>query len=265
MMIDIHTHILPGIDDGAGNLEDSLALARAAVAEGITGLIATPHHADGRYMNNASFVSEQVERLKEELAARQIPLELFVGQEIRVHSDMLDVWSAKELATLAGSKYILLEMPSASVPSRMLEYIHEFVIMGINPIIAHPERNAEVVKYPDKLNEMIEAGAYGQMTTHSLLGGFGKQIERRAWQLCREGLIHVISSDAHHMERRGFRLREAYDRVSKELGVEIVKTYLDNSESVISNRDLIEPSVKSNKSRGNSWFKLPNFFHNIDR
>lgn len=255
-MIDIHTHILPGIDDGAADLEDSLDLARAAVADGIKGIIATPHHADGRYTNHAAFVTEQVERLREELAAREIPLELYVGQEIRVHSDMLDAWNAGELATLAGSNYILLEMPSSSIPKRMLDYIHELVIMGIRPIIAHPERNAEVAKNPEKLREMIEAGAYGQMTTHSLLGGLGKQIERKSWQLCKDGLIHLISSDAHHTVRRGFRLKEAYSKVNKELGEGFVKTYMDNAESIISNRDLIDRSAKSSIFGKFKWFNF---------
>ncbi|AZN38595.1 tyrosine-protein phosphatase [Paenibacillus albus] len=255
-MIDIHTHILPGIDDGATNIEDSLDLARAAVADGITALIATPHHADGRYTNHAAFVTEQVERLREELANHQIPLEVYAGQEIRVHSDMLDAWSANELATLAGSRYILLEMPSSSIPKRMLEYIHELTIMGIRPIIAHPERNAEVVKHPDKLKEMIEAGAFGQMTTHSLLGGFGKQIERKAWQLCRDGLIHIISSDAHHTVRRGFRLKEAYNRLKSEFGEGFVKTYIANAESIISNSEMIDCPSKSSSTRWLNWFKF---------
>ncbi|RAP74020.1 tyrosine-protein phosphatase [Paenibacillus montanisoli] len=259
-MIDIHTHILPGIDDGAADFDESLDLARAAVADGITAMIATPHHANGRYMNDAAFTREQVERLRESFAAHKIPLDLYIGQEVRIHSDMFDAWSAGELATLAGSRYILLEMPSSTVPKRMLEYIHEFTIMGIRPIIAHPERNAEVVQNPDKLREMVDAGAYGQVTTHSILGGFGKQIERSAWQLCRTGLIHTLSSDAHHIHRRGFRLREAYDRVRSELGEQFEQCYIHNAEAIIANQELIESPVTKTRQKGKSWRNILNFF-----
>ncbi|WP_308636717.1 tyrosine-protein phosphatase [Paenibacillus silvisoli] len=259
-MIDIHTHILPGIDDGAADLDESLDLARAAVADGITGLIATPHHANGKYMNEAGFVRNQIEQLQATLAENQIPLQLYVGQEVRVHSDMFDAWNAAELATLAGSTYILLEMPSSTVPKRMLEYIHEFTIMGIRPIIAHPERNAEVVQNPDKLREMVEAGAYGQVTTHSILGGFGKQIERASWQLCRAGLIHTLSSDAHHVQKRGFRLHEAYVKVRNELGEEFERCYKLNAEAIIANRELLESPMETSSQKGKGWLKILNFF-----
>ncbi|SDX26681.1 tyrosine-protein phosphatase [Paenibacillus sp. CF384] len=259
-MIDIHTHILPGIDDGAADMEEALDLARAAVSDGITGLIATPHHANGRYMNDAAFTHQQVELLRERLVTEQISLDLYVGQEIRIHSDMFEALSAGELTTLAGSRYILLEMPSSSVPKRMLEYIHEFTIMGIRPIIAHPERNAEVVQNPSKLREMVDAGAYGQVTTHSLLGGFGKQIERSAWQLCQEGLIHTLSSDAHHVVRRGYRLQEAYKRVREELGENFEQCYRQNAESIIKNYVFNESPVVDKTSKSKNLLNLLKFF-----
>lgn len=235
-MIDIHTHILPGLDDGANDWEDTLNMARAAVAEGITTLVATPHHANGRYDNKAVEVKEHTRLINERLIAAGVPITIRPGQEIRVHDDLLEAWHREELLPLAGSEYVLIEMPSSRVPKEMIELIHELRILNLKPIIAHPERNAEVAKQPERLAELIEKGAFAQVTTHSLLGGFGRRIEQSAWSLCRSGLIHVVSSDAHHLERRGFRLREAYDAIRERMGEQWESYFLNNALCVAEDR-----------------------------
>ncbi len=217
-MIDIHTHILPGLDDGASDWDDTLKMAQAAVAEGITTIIATPHHANGRYDNPATDVRERVSRANERLTAEGVPVTIASGQEIRVHGDLLDAWHRGELLTLADTAYVLIEMPFSHVPKNMKELIHELGILRLRPIIAHPERNAEIAGRPRLLAELIELGACSQMTTHSLLGGFGRQVRQAAWTLCESGLVHLVSSDAHHPERRGFRLREAYGAIRERMG-----------------------------------------------
>ncbi|WP_233146888.1 tyrosine-protein phosphatase [Paenibacillus selenitireducens] len=233
MMIDIHTHILPGVDDGAANWNDALNMARAAVAEGITTMIATPHHANGRYHNTALEVVEHVRHMNEQFMAMGVPLTIQSGQEIRLHGDLLEAWLRKELLPLAGSSYILIELPSSGIPKEMLELIHELNVMNLKPIIAHPERNAEIVRYPDRLAQLIEIGAFAQVTTHSLLGDFGRRIEKTAWSLCRSGLIHIVSSDAHHVERRGFRLRETYDVIRERMGQPWENYFLNNAQRIM--------------------------------
>jgi protein-tyrosine phosphatase len=235
-MIDIHTHILPGLDDGAENWSDTLKMARAAVAEGITTIIATPHHANGNYTNKAVEVTEHTLRINEQLIAAGVPVAIMPGQEIRVHDDLLEAWYREELLTLAGSNYVLIELPSSHIPREMKELIHELHILKLKPIIAHPERNAEIVKHPERLAELVEDGAFAQITTHSLLGGFGRQIELSAWSLCRSGLIHVVSSDAHHVERRGFRMREAYAVIRNRMGEQWEIYFLNNAVCVVENR-----------------------------
>ncbi|OBZ11238.1 tyrosine-protein phosphatase [Bacillus sp. FJAT-26390] len=232
-MIDIHTHILPGIDDGAASFDDTLNMARAAVSEGITTIIATPHHANGTYTNTANDVAEHTSSINEQLLAAGVPVTIRTGQEIRVHDDLLDAWNRKELLPLADSSYVLIEMPSSRIPKSMIELVHELNILNLKPIIAHPERNAEVVKHPERLAELIEAGAFAQVTSHSLLGGFGKRIEQASWSLMKAGLIHIVSSDAHHIERRGFRLREAYDSIERRMGEQWVSYLQMNAESII--------------------------------
>jgi len=235
-VIDVHTHILPGIDDGAADWDDTLRMARAAAAEGITRLVATPHHANGRYHNLSLSVRELVREANERLAEAGLSLAVLAGQEIRVHDDLLEAWNREELLTLAGSDYVLIEMPSSIVPKDMYELVHELSVLNLKPVIAHPERNKEVAEHPERLVELIGAGAYAQVTTHSLLGGFGRGIQRTAWALCRNGLIHLVSSDAHHAERRGFRLREAYDAVSRRMGTEWTDYFQDNARRVADNR-----------------------------
>ncbi|MCA0756504.1 protein tyrosine phosphatase [Paenibacillus sp. N4] len=235
-MIDIHTHILPGLDDGAADFNDTLDMARAACSEGITTIIATPHHANGTYTNLAIDVAKHTLTVNERLRAEGVPVTVAAGQEIRVHDDLLDAWNRKELLSLAGSRYVLLEMPSSRIPKGMEELVHELGILKLKPIIAHPERNAEVVQHPERLAELVEAGAFAQVTTHSLLGGFGRKIEQSAWTLLKKGCIHIVSSDAHHIERRGFRMGEAYAAVERTLGEQWKNYLLDNARAVLEDR-----------------------------
>ncbi|MGM0883183.1 MAG: tyrosine-protein phosphatase [Bacillota bacterium] len=261
IMIDIHTHILPGLDDGAANWDETLHMARAAAAEGITTIIATPHHANGRYINTATEVEEHTMRVNEQLIAAGVPVTIMPGQEIRVHDDLLEAWDRRELLPLAASSYVLIEMPSSRIPRAMNELIHELRIMQLKPIIAHPERNAEIVEHPERLDDLIREGAYAQVTTHSLLGGFGRRIEQSAWSLCSSGLIHIVSSDAHHLERRGFRLREAYNAIHARMGAEWESFFLSNAQCVIENKSLGSMPIVTHTSRG-VWKRLISYFQN---
>ncbi|WP_373230151.1 tyrosine-protein phosphatase [Cohnella sp.] len=258
-MIDIHTHILPGLDDGAANWDETLNMARAAVSEGITTIIATPHHANGFYNNLAVEVAQHTLRINEQLIAAGVPIAIMPGQEIRVHDDLLEAWYREELLSLAGSNYVLIEMPSSRIPREMSELIHELQIMKLKPIIAHPERNAEIAKHPERLAALVEEGALAQVTTHSLLGGFGRRIEQAAWSLCKSGLIHIVSSDAHHLERRGFRMREAYDVIRERMGEQWESYFLNNARCVVEDKPFgsipaIEPSSEGALSRFLSYF-----------
>lgn len=258
-LIDIHTHILPGLDDGASSDEDALQLARAAHEEGITTIIATPHHANGVYLNAAAEVTRHVQALNEKLVLEGLPVTLFPGQEIRVHDDLLDAWHRGELLSLAGSKYVLLEMPSSRIPQTMGDLVHELGVMGLKPIIAHPERNAEVVSQPERLEELLDLGAYAQVTTHSLLGGFGKRIEQSAWTLLKRGSIHIVSSDAHHVERRGFRLAEAYSAIDRVIGREW-SDYLQANASAVALNESFDDQPRGRPAQQSAVRKLFSFF-----
>lgn len=252
-MIDIHSHILPGLDDGSCDLDESIAMAEEAVREGIATIIATPHHANGKYWNEAAQVRDAVSALREALASRNIPLNVVEGQEIRVYRDLLDDIQSGSAITLAGSPYILLEFPSSRIPERVEDLIHELKLLGLTPIIAHPERNAEIASQPDKLLRFVQLGALSQVTSHSINGLFGKSVQECSVQLCRRNLVHFISSDAHNLSNRAFDLGAAYDAIAGMLGPKYVAYYQTNAELLIAARpiDLWEPSTQARK-----WYQF---------
>ncbi|MGO4110673.1 tyrosine-protein phosphatase [Paenibacillus sp. YAF4_2] len=260
-MIDVHTHILPGIDDGAADWEYSIKLARAAAAEGITGIVATPHHYDGKYSNDVETVKALTEELNGKLTELDIPVRILPGQEIRAHNDFLTNWQSGKLLPMGLSSYVLIEMPSSQIPRSMEQIVYELRLLGIRTVIAHPERNAEVVQEPNRLAELVELGAYAQVTTHSLLGGFGRGIEKAAWTLCRRGLIHIVSSDAHHLEWRGFRMKEAYERVEQELGPAWRRYFERNAQAIWDARSLTDqPTILQATTKTAGWNKIKSLF-----
>ncbi|OBZ09809.1 hypothetical protein A8L34_21290 [Bacillus sp. FJAT-27264] len=239
-MIDIHCHILPFLDDGASDWDAALAMASDALADGITSIVATPHHANGQYMNPASNTMLAVEELNERLRRAGNPLNVLPGQEVRVYSDLLADLEQGELLTLAGSRYLLLEMPSSRIPRNMEEVCHELIIQGIVPIIAHPERNAEVAAEPSKLLKLTEIGVLGQLTAQSLAGTFGSKLQKLSLELCRVGAVHMIASDAHDSVHRPFGLSEAYRKLEVEMGLEVCDYFRDNTQKIVMNEQVFQ-------------------------
>jgi protein-tyrosine phosphatase len=255
-MIDIHTHILPGIDDGAEDLEESLLMARFAVAEGIHTIIATPHHANGRYDNPAAVVQQKLAELNAALREERIPLTVHAGQEIRVYSDLIEDYHAGHAISLHQSQYILLELPSGEVPSDMEDLLHELQVRRLVPIIAHPERNLEIASKPSILAELVEMGFLSQVTSHSINGLFGRKIQKLSLELCKKKLIHFVSSDAHNMTNRSFGLSAAYLQIRGELGVEQMQYYMNNAERLYRNMPIDVPEPVSGMKK---WWRMKVF------
>ncbi|WP_217558218.1 tyrosine-protein phosphatase [Paenibacillus sp. GbtcB18] len=217
-MIDIHTHILHGLDDGPGSLEQSLEMARMAVSNGISTVFATPHHRTSRYFTPSADIKEAVAGLNASLLEHGIPLHVKSGQEIRVTPNLINDWYEDTLLTLGGTRYLLIECPAHSLPAELAEICHECSVLGLVPVIAHPERNAEVAGDPDKLLQLAEWGAAFQLTSDSILGTFGSKVQSLAFELCSRRLIHLVASDAHDLIRRPFRLSEAYEKIEAKIG-----------------------------------------------
>ena len=157
-LVDLHCHILPAIDDGSPSLEASLELARQAVADGIRYILATPHHMDRHYLNHAGDVYAAVKAFQAELDANDIPLTIFPGQEVHLNGQLME--NVDDLLGIDASRhYLLLELPHEMVPSYLDEMIFQLSCEGITPVIAHPERNAQIIAEPQRLYKLIEDGS----------------------------------------------------------------------------------------------------------
>ncbi len=218
-MIDIHCHILPGVDDGATTLKDSIEMAKAAVEEGITTIIATPHH-NHHFQNHGENIKNQVARLNEHLRNEKIDIEILEGQEPRITGDIIEDIDSGEILTLCNSgQYVHIELPSNQVPSYTHSIIFELRLKGITPIIVHPERNSEIIENSSLLYDLVTEGALTQVTAGSVIGNFGKKIQKFSYQLIEHNLTHFIASDAHNISNRSFHLRRAYQDVETKLGI----------------------------------------------
>ncbi|MFK4307400.1 protein-tyrosine phosphatase [Bacillus sp. RC242] len=237
IVIDLHCHILPGVDDGAGVVTDSLEMARQAVAEGIHTIVATPHHKNGKYDNERTHIIPQVKQLNDELQRTNIPLNILPGQEVRLYGDIVEDYEAGKIVTLnENHKYMLIEFPSNHVPRYAEQLLYEICVKGMTPIIVHPERNAELIERPDKLYNFVSKGALTQVTAGSLLGNFGKKIKKFSLQLVEHKLTHMIASDAHNTTSRGFHLGASYDLIQKEFGIDVMSDLRENPSVLINGK-----------------------------
>ncbi|USK63490.1 tyrosine-protein phosphatase [Peribacillus frigoritolerans] len=241
-MIDIHCHILPGVDDGSADMKESLSMARKAVEAGITHLFATPHHLNEKYVNVKSNIIVRVVRLNESLKQNNIPLTIHLGQEVRIHRDIFTSLEKEEILTLNDNgTYLLLELPSGRVPTYTQEVIYELLLKGITPIIVHPERNKELIANHKLLFELVQEGALTQITSGSIIGKFGKSIQSFSNKIIQHNLAHFIATDAHNIGSRGFTLQQAYETISKVHGIECTFHFKENAEQLLKNQS---PSVE---------------------
>ncbi len=206
-MIDLHSHVLHGIDDGPGEIDGSLAIARVAVDVGIRTLVATPH-VSWRYPNKAEVIARLVSGLNERLAAEDVPLEVRAGAEIAM--TRVGETPAGELGELdlGGGGWILLEPPFAPVASGLKEVVDGLQRRGHRILLAHPERCPAFHRDPALLEELVRSGALTSVTAGSLVGRFGEQPRTFALSMARQGLMHNVASDAHDPVARAPGLRE---------------------------------------------------------
>ena len=208
-MIDTHCHLLPGLDDGAPDDAVALAMARAAVADGVTAIVATPHMREGDYLNERPTVLEAVARFRELLARNGVPLAIQSGSEVHLSTRLVERVIKRRILTygdrVPGQEqpaYLLLECPYRSRPIRLDETAFELLLAGIVPVIAHPERIRWFQEDPARYEELVGRGVLGQMTTSSLLGTFGRRVRALSESFVQRGLVHVLASDAHDTEYR---------------------------------------------------------------
>jgi len=235
-VIDIHCHILPGLDDGPQTLETATSMAEAAAGDGIKTVIATPH-TDGIRVNRETVATAAAE-LNRELNRRNIAVTLLPGHELPCH--LAPALAASH--TLAGSRYVLLEYPPAYIPGDALTILYGLVDQGLVPIIAHPERNSGFLAQPDLLTEHREAGALVQVTASALTGGQGPDIRQCALYLLSRGMVDFLATDSHGPGFRAPLLRKPLDRAARLLGRSRARRLVrDNPEKIL--RDAPFPTI----------------------
>ncbi len=217
-LTDLHTHILPGVDDGAADDAAALAMARAAVEDGIERVAATPHNLRLPPGAGRAALEARVAALQRALDAAGLPLALVAGAEIALIASLPQMLDAGECVTLNRSRYLLLEPPYAGLPPRVEDLIFQAQVRGLAPILAHPERCAGLERSLPLLRRLVERGLLVQITAGSLEGRFGRHPQRLARSLLAGGLVHVIASDAHAPGDRAPRLRSAEALAARLLG-----------------------------------------------
>jgi len=204
-MIDIHCHLLPGIDDGAATIEQSLDLARFAVADGITHMVVTPHIQPGVYENDLKSIKLTFEQFKAALAANDIGLNVAMAAEVRICPEiiyMLDNGDLPLFMDADGKRTVLLELPHSHVPPGTDQMIRWLQGQGIGVLIAHPERNKDLMRKFDLIRKLHDAGCLFQITAGSVAGRFGETPRLIAEKIIRQGWCHLLASDAHNLRNR---------------------------------------------------------------
>lgn len=219
--VDIHCHLLPGIDDGAQNMPMALSMTQAAVDNGIGRIVLTPHIQPGIYDNNIALIQATFEQYQAEVLAAGINVELAFAAEYHLTPELLAAVEAQQvpyLGELDGEKVLLLEMPHTSVPATVIQLVRWLRANNIRPLIAHPERNQEIIRHPEKIRPLASLGALFQLTAGSLTGVFGSKSRQSAEQILTAGLGHVIASDAHNLSRRSPELLEGMQAAAEIVG-----------------------------------------------
>ncbi|GAB3063779.1 tyrosine-protein phosphatase [Salinicoccus sesuvii] len=244
-MIDIHNHVLIGIDDGPKTEEEAVALLKQAIDNGITDIIATPHHHSGAFLNPRSKIIEKMEELSKLIETHQLDIKVHPGQEIRINGDMVTELQFDVSIPLNQSQYVLVEFSFTEVPNYVEKLLYDLQMKGYIPVIAHPERCKPITKNPNRLYEIIEKGAIAQVTASSISGALGQNLKETSLAMIENNLAHVISSDAHSTKTRPFLLKEAYEVVTEELGENFTEVLQLNAGAILHNKEVkVKPPQK---------------------
>lgn len=256
-MVDLHTHILPGFDDGARDLGEALAMACLAAEDGITCLLATPHWATGEYVPEKGEVLLAVDVINARLAEEEIPVKVLPGAEYRLEPGLPERFHKGELLTLGGTgRYLLVEFPATLIPPFAEDLLYALQLLGLTPVVAHPERSPALASNPGFLRALVGRGVLAQVTAASVTGEFGKEARRLALTFLQEGLAHFVASDAHSPEGRAPVLSPALREVERRLGKGTAEYLLENARRVVAGRGITERPADRRATKEKSFFSL---------
>lgn len=238
-MIDIHSHILPGVDDGSDSFEKSMRMLKCAADDGISGIILTPHNKPGHRHMHFSKMASNVEKLQKLMAEGNIKIELYIGSELYYRSGLLEEIENDISATLAGSSYVLLEF----TPLEDYDYIrngcYSLLMGGYYPVLAHAERYQNVCSKKYGIDELIEMGCYIQVNAGSVMGKAGPRVKRFVRNMLKRRQVHFIATDAHDLKKRAPCLSDCANFIRKKYGDDYSeKLFCENPLCVIRDKDI---------------------------
>jgi protein-tyrosine phosphatase len=243
-MFDLHSHILPGIDDGAADLSVSLEMARMYIDDGVECIACTPHILPGLYHNTGSQIRKAVERLQVELYDAGLGLRLFPGADNHVIPGFVEGLRSGQLLSIADTRYVLVEPPHHVAPARMEDLFFSLIVAGYVPILTHPERMAWIEAKYETIRRLVQRGVWMQITCGALYGTFGRQPKYWAERMLDEGLVHILATDAHEADRRIPDLGKGRLAAEQRLGpVEAVHLVATRPAGILNNLEPIELPV----------------------
>jgi protein-tyrosine phosphatase len=265
MMIDLHTHILPGLDDGAQSIKESLSMAKIAENDGIKKMVATPHLFRGNSLHeDLSTIEKKRTELSGALKESNIHVEIFAGAEVHISHNLIDeIKKNRENLVLNHSSYMFVEFPSEHVFSGVKNLFFELISEGITPIIAHPERNSIFVRNPSLLYELVQMGGLSQVNSGSFSGLYGRRVEEAVLHFLELNLIHFIASDCHNTRSVASRLSEAVMRAQSIVGKDKARALVkDNPQAVLDDEEIpYLPEPVNPKEKDKSFkIKIPKIF-----
>lgn len=246
-MVDLHTHIINGIDDGSKSETMSLQMLKISESSGVRAIVATPHFIAGRFDCDYNKVKENVDNLKALAEDNDINIEIYPGQEVYYSKDLVQYYNDNLIGTINDSRYMLIELPMADFDiDEVINSIYELQIRGITPVIAHGERYKPFIKKPSLINKLIDEGYLFQLNTGSITGQFGKDVKKTAELYFKNGIYSFIGSDAHRDKGRNTNISD----FKKLLHEDDINIFEENSYKVLRNEEVQFDGYKIKEKKG---------------
>lgn len=237
--IDMHSHILPQVDDGSRNMEQTISMLKIAYEEGIRTIVATSHYYPGRFEEPAKVLIERLKEVKECIADTLPDMELFLGSEIYYSHDSIRLLKEGVIPAIADTGYILVEFSPFAEYRYLKSGVQDFILEGYIPILAHAERYKNVVKDLDRVMELIDTGVCIQVNAMSITGEMGRNYQRIAKKLLKNQCVHIIATDAHSERSRAPRMKKCYEYAAKKYGIDYAEElFLYNQKKILKNQYL---------------------------
>lgn len=248
-MIDIHSHILPGVDDGSKSIEETLKMLELTKIDGVNTIVATPHFYRGYYENNYEDIVKLGQQVKTAAKKENINMDIVLGQEVFLDKCTLEDYKSGRIACIEKTNYMLVELPMTFMPKDALDIIYELEIRGVRPILAHPERYRYIIDNPSKINQFLYEKCLLQINTGSIKGLFGKKVKKTAELLIKNEVCSFIASDTHSTGHRTPGISEAFE-IACEFNSNICEQVKSNCRKLLHNEfvELPDSRVKERKS-----------------